>query len=495
MNGEPSRQRGGGGKTNLILAASLIAVCGFAYWLELRKTPQMKREQENSQRLVDIDQNREVELVKVFDRAKGLDVEMRCKAHCKLSEPNADWAITMPIAFKADESNVGTFITGVMASTVQETLPLEGDLDTSLQQFGLGKTKREEQKTQIKFTKDAEPYTIYLGDNAAVGENMYVYVTGPNVKKNVVRIVPSFLKNNVSRNLSYWRSKRLFNFSVSEVEGIALKNPAGTVALKREGADWYLPGKRLADNEAVDTFLTGLVFMNAQEFVSDDKNVDRKKFDIPVSRGHFSLSLKTAKSPDLTVEVYDFVKDKQPKLYGVLSDRNFIVSLERTNAERFAKKEDAFRFHNLLTAAEKQGIAQIKLRLAGKDSFDFKLDGTAWKLVSGTLESFDPASVDRALIKVGAARVAEFLGKKPVPKGTPELSSWTLLDKDGKKVREFSQFAMVGQGDYYVKLATGELAKMERGSGSAIPSKIADFKAPVAAPAHPQAPQAQPAHH
>ncbi len=493
MKGESGRQRSGGGKTNLILAAALIVVCGFAYWLELRKTPQLKRDQENSTRLMEIDQSREVEFVKIFDRARNVDVEMRCKAHCKLSEPNAEWLITSPISFKADESNVGTFITGVMASTIQETLRLEGDIDTKLQDYGLGKVKREEQKAIIKFAKDTEPYTVYLGENAAVGENMYVYVTGPGTKKDVVRIVPSFLKNNVDRDLSYWRSKRLFTFAASEVEGIQLKNPSGTIDLKREGADWFLPGKRLADNEAVDTFLTGLVFMNAQDFVSDDKQKDRAKFDIPVSRGHFSLKLKIAKSPDLTIEIYDFVKAGKPKMYGVFSDKNFIVSLERTNAERFTKKEAAFRFHNLLTAAEKQGVAQVSVKLAGKNSYSFKLEGMTWKVVSGSVDKFDPASVDRALVKVGAARVAEFLGQKPVPKGIPELSSWTLLDKEGKKLREFAQYALVGQGDYYVKLATGELAKLERGSGSAIPTRTADFQVPAPVPTPAQ--QAQPAHH
>ena len=494
MKEKTTRQRGGG-NTNLILAALLVVVCTFAYWLEVRKAPQQKRDQESGSHLVNIDQTREVESVKVFDRVRGIDVELHCKAHCKLSEPNAEWVITAPLAFPADESNVGTFITGVMASTVQETLKLEGDIDTALQPFGLGKVKREEQKAVIKFAKDAEPYTIYLGENAAVGDNMYVYVTGPETKKDVVRIVPGYLKNNVQRNLSYWRSKRLFNFATSEVEGFRLTNPAGTVELTRVGTEWYLSGKRLADNEAVDTFITGLAFMNALEFVSDDKEKDRKKFDIPVSRGHFSLVLKIAKRPDLALEVYDFTKDGQPRLYALLSDKNFIVTLERTNADKFTKKDEAFRYHNLLTAAEKQGVAQVNVRLAGNENFSFKLENMAWKLAMGKIESFDPTSVDRALSKVGAARVAEFLGKKPVPKGTPELSSWTLLDKEGKKLREFAQYALVGQGDYYVKLATGELAKMERGSGAMIPSKVADFKVPVAVPpTSVPAQQAQPAH-
>ncbi|MBI3543519.1 MAG: DUF4340 domain-containing protein [Deltaproteobacteria bacterium] len=484
MSPEPTRQRPKSSATNLILAALLFLVCGFAYWLEIRKKPASHHEEDLKKRLVVIDDNVEAEWLKLHAPDKNVDVELKCVSHCRLSEANAEWVLTSPLSFKADASNVGTFISGVMAMTVHESLPLDGgDLENKLKEFGLDKPMREKHFASIKFKKDAEPYTVYLGDNAAVGENMYVYFTGPGVKSDAVRIVPSYARTNVERSVSYWRSKKLFDFATSEVEGLTLKNPRGTISLAKEGSNWHLAGGQPADNEAVDTYVTGLVFLNAYEYESDNKAKDAAKLGIKPSTPHYTLDIKVAKRSPIRFEVYDFVKDGQPKVYGVLSDKSYIVSLERTAVERFTKKAESFRFHNLLSAAEKEQIGAIKVSFAGKDKYELKLDGGTWKLVSGKIESFDAASVDQALTKLGSARVAEFLGNRPVPAATPLLSSWKLVGKDGQAVREFSAYANLGQGDYYVKLSNGELAKMERGSGSAIPTKAGDFQAQAPVPA------------
>lgn len=475
----PTHRGTGGMRTNLVLALVLITVASFAYWFEFRKKGELQRVEEARTKLIPLDQSKEAESVRIVDAEKGLDLEMRCKEHCGLSDPAARWDIVSPIAFKADEGNVGTFITSVTAATIQETLPLEGDIDTRLQTYGLGKVKRDQRRAVIRFKGDPQPYTIYVGDNSAVGDNTYVYVSGPGQKPDVARIIPAYLKTSMQRALSYWRAKRLFEFATSEVDGFTLVNPAGRAELSRDQGNWYLPGKRLADNEAVDTFLTGLAFMNAHEYVSDDKTKDRGRLKLP-SKPKYSLSIKIAKRSDVILDVYDVLEDKAPKLYAMLGDRNFIVELDRTNAEKFGKKEEAFRFHNLVTPAEKQEIRRVRLVL-GKEKYEFQGEGAQWSLASGKIERFDPASVDQALTKVGAARVAEFLGKQPVPAGVPELSSWGLLDKDGKTLRTFAVHGDAEKGDYYVKLSTGELGKLERGSGSAIPTKAADFQKQAAA--------------
>lgn len=474
-------------KTNLILAALLISVCGFAYWLEVRKKPEMRKADEEKGRLLALDDTTEVESVTVVDREKNVDIELKCSANCRLNQPNSEWRIVKPISFKADEANVGTFITGLAASNVVETLPVEGDIDSKLQEFGLGKSKREETKVVLKLKKDAEPYTLFVGENAAVGENMYVYFTGPGQKKDVVKIVPSYLKTNMQRDVSYWRSKKLFEFATSEVEGIKLQAPKGTIEVTRDGSNWFLqPGKRPADNESVDTFITGLVFMNAQEFLSDRKDEDRSKLGIPASKPHYNLTIKVAKKPQVNVEIYDFVRDKEPKLYAVFADRPYIVQLERNHAEKFAKGEDAFRMRNLLTSTEKAELGAFTVKLGGKESYEFKNDKGKWSLVSGKIDKVSPEAIDQALTKLGSARVAEFMGKRPLPKDTPELSRWKLIAQDGKPLRELVIYGSRARNEYYVRLPSGEFAKLEATSSSVVPATAVDFQ--QGASAQPTAP-------
>lgn len=472
-------------KTNLILALALIVLSSLAYWYEFRKKGQLERAEEAKTRLISVDQNREVESIQIIDKEKEVEVQMRCKEHCKLNDPGAYWEITSPVQFKADESNVGTFITSVGAAKIQETLMLDGDVEGRLKDYGLGKDQRGRLQAAIKFKIDPEPYLISIGDNSAVGENVYVYLQGPGQPLNAVRIVPGHLKTSVQRDLDYWRSKRLFNFAASEIEGVSLKNPAGQTVLQRESGNWFLAGagKTMADNEAVDTFLTGLVFMNAHSYVSDNKAKDFSKFKMV--KPTYELKLKFAKNPETKLDVYDVLLEKQPKLYATLNGKNFIVELDRTNAEKFTKKSDAFRFHNLISAAEKQETQKLEVRFGGANKVTFTLDGPNWKLESGKIESFEPVSVDQALTKLGAARIAEFLGNKKASKDNPELTQWALTTKDGKLLRQFTFYGSVEKGDYYVALPTGELAKLERGSGSAVPNKIADFQKAAVSPASP----------
>ncbi|MEW6057704.1 MAG: DUF4340 domain-containing protein [Bdellovibrionota bacterium] len=466
-------------KTNLVLAAVLATLSGFAYWYEFQKKGEREKASEAKTKLIALKEDQELESVKIVDKEKNIDIEMRCAESCKLSDPNAKWQITSPIAFKADEGNVGTFATTIASATIQETLPVEGDLETKLKDYGLSKESREQRKVALKFKSDPEPYTVYLGDAAAVGDNIYAYLDRPGAEtkgQNNIFIIPGHVRTTIQRDLSYWRAKRIFPFAASEVRALALKNQNGRVVLNREkDGNWFLSATKPADNEAVDTFVTGLVFMNAQEYVSDNKRKDGAKFGL-AGNPKYSLDVKLADGRAHSLNVHEVLENKEPKLYATLGDKDFVIELDRTHAEKFGKKEEAFRFRNLITTAEKSLIKKVQVTLNSKDRFEFQNEADAWKLASGKLDGFDPASVDQALTRIGAARVAEFLGKKPVPGGNSEVSSWKLFDKEGKLLRTFVIYGTGDKGDYYIKLSTGELGKLERGSGSAIPSKPESFQ-------------------
>lgn len=468
-------------RSNIILAIVLVAISSFAYWYEFRNKSQRVIEEEAKTRLISIAPEVEPESVKIVEKSKAIDIEMRCKENCKLSNASARWDIVSPVQFKADEANVGTFITTITGANIQESLPLEGDIEGALAAFGLGKDRRESSKIVLKFKDKSEPYTIYLGETAAVGDNVYAYVQGPEQKKDVVRIIPGHLRLNMERKLSYWRAKRLFEFVAAEVENIQLQNPSGKVEIKKDGQNWVLAGKRMADNEAVETFLTGVAFMTAKDFPAE-------RVKLP-ARPKYKLTLTPAKKEPVTLSIYDVISANEPKIYATVSGKSFVAELDRTGIEKFAKKADSFRFRNLITAAEKQEVEKVEVTLENKDKVIFERDGAEWKLAAGKIDEFDAASVEQALTKVGSARIAEFNGKKGAPSGAKLLSKWSIGKKGGNGLRAFSVYGSNDKATYYVVLQTGEQALLERGSGSAIPSKAADFKKS----AKPDAQQGQPA--
>lgn len=481
-------------KSNVLLAAVLIALSSFAYWFEFKHKAEKTRDEEAQTRLIRIEPTAEPESVRLVSKEKSLDLEMQCKEHCKLSDPAAQWELLKPIHFRADEANVGTFITTLAGTNIQETLPLEGDKEAALAGFGLGKDKRDNSKAVLKF-KGSAPYTVYFGESSAVGDNMYAYVEGPGQKTDVVRIIPGHLRANMERKLSYWRAKRLFSFLVSEVESVKLVNPSGTVELTKKPTGWVLGGGHMADNEAVETFLTGVAFMTAQDFASDDKKADRAKLNLP-ARPKYELTIKPAKKDAVKLAVYDTIVNRtQPKVFAILADKNFVAELDRPSVERFGKKAESFRFRNLITPAEKIEVEKIEATFGSeKLAFERERD-IGWKLVYGNVEGFDPGAPDQALTKIGSARVAEFNGKRGAPKGAALLSTWKLSKKDGTVLRSFSVYASKDKATYYARLQNDEQAVLERGSGSVIPTKPADFKKGAPAPVTPAGPAAAPHAH
>src|SRR5581483_7037154 len=105
---------------------------------------------------------------------------------------------------------------------------------------------------------------------------------------------------------------------------------------------------------------------------------------------------------------------------------------------------------------------------AGKYEFQSE-DGVSWK---SKIDGFEPNSIAQALDKIAAVRITEFMGKSAIPSGNNEISEWMLKDKAGKSLSSFSLYGASEKGDYYAKLQTGELVKLERGSAAMIFSKL-----------------------
>ncbi|MBI2605336.1 MAG: DUF4340 domain-containing protein [Deltaproteobacteria bacterium] len=502
-------------RTNLYLAFALILLGSFAYWYEVKQKPVQERAQENSKKLFVVDPARAIEKVAIqyADKdgkdhgAKDYSVAIECRENCRLSGVNAKWEIVSPIRFKADEANVGAFVTSLGGAAVSETIPIEGDAEGKLAGFGLGKDRREGRKVTLTYKNDGKApraLAVYVGDDAAVEGSLYAGVQADGSALDRVRMIPSYVKSNLERGLSYWRAKRLFGFAASQVEKMRLTNASGTTELTKQGADWYLPGKRPADNETIDAFLAGLVFMNAVEYVSDDKAKDRAKFKF-AAKPKYKLVMRIAApksveksgegkdgaamagATETTLEIHEGKAGNAAKIFGVLSDRNFIVELDRVGTDKFGKKPLEFSYRYFLTEADRARVRRVRASFYGvgmKESAEFvSEDGRTWKLASGTAPSFDTNAVYEALTKLYGAKIAEYSILKTVPPGNPLISEWELKDKDGKLLRTVAVHGT--SGNYFAKLSGGAaagakeaIAKLESAPAAALPTSLGAFRKP-----------------
>ncbi|MGE4232333.1 MAG: DUF4340 domain-containing protein [Bacteriovoracia bacterium] len=459
-------------KTNLVLAGLLVVLGSFAYWFEFKHRPKKAEVEAKSSKLFVIDENKEVESLKISHGGKQL--EFLCKQNCKVTDSRADWQILQPIQFKADEGNIESFITSVASSFVTETIDIDStkDVESSLSAFGLSSKTKDKEKVEIKLAGEAQPIIVYVGDKAAVGENTYL------MTDEKVKLASAGFKNVLERDLNYWRSKRLFHIGASEITALELTNKYGKISLIRENGNWFIKEgakTEAADNEIVDTFLTGLVFMNASKYVSDNKSKDRTKFRIP-SKPKFFVSFVTGEKKNSTehdIAIFETFLDKQPKLFATVKGQDYIVELDRGGIDRFSKRAEDFKFRNLLTREQKEKIQALDLTI-GKEKLSFSKQANQWKITSGKLENFEPEKVEDSIKRVFTARRGDVV--KTVPKGTKPISDWKFFDENKKLIKSISIYVKDDRGDFYLKKLDGGFFKLDRTSTLPIPMTIGFFQ-------------------
>lgn len=489
-------------KTNLVLAFVLFILGTFYYWYEYQKKPALDKIEETKKKIFTVDQSAELESIQVRykDKEKSYDIDFECKDNCKMSATNSKWYIVNPIKFAADDANLGSLLSSLSTLSVTESIPIEGDLEKNLEKFGLSKDKRENSRVTVKYK--SQTVTLYIGDDTAIDGSVYAYVEAQGLSNDRVRMIPSYVKGYLTRSLSYWRNKKLFNFASSQIERIVLTNPNNSVPIEltKEGTEWFLPYKVPADNEVIDTFTTGIAFMNAKEYVSDSKNKDRTKFKFAnKAKYRMQLSVGASKTDTslaahkVTLEIYEGsppsanenatkagdIQTTPTNLYAVLSDKDFIVELDKPSTDKFAKKLSEFKYKYLLFGKDKENIRKIKASFHKANNFvDMKADdANVWTVSSPSgIENFDSNSFNETVKKFGNIKFLEFLTSDKMPAGYAEESTWELRDSKGKALRTFGiwRSEKSAGSDIYLKSSDkffgGEIVKLEKQSSSWIPS-------------------------
>lgn len=478
---EPAERRSkprGASKTNLILAAVLVALALFAYWYELKQKPERQKLEDAKGKLFNFDQTREAESLSILDSIHKTKANFVCERDCKLNSPNPLWNIKQPIEARADDTAVGSFISALSNAVVSETLPLEGDIEKALAGFGLSRDMRGMKSTVIKFKDNTMHYSLYFGDVTAVGDNVYVWATGPGIDSKVVKIIPTYIREYLKRSLSYWRNKKMFTLATSQIDRFVLKNSSGEMEFKKEKGDWFYKDGKQADNEAIDTFLTGVVFLNAKDYVSDNKQADAAKHGV-AGKPSSEVKVFTADQPNgIKLSVFDIKKGNSAKIYGTVSTSPSIVEFDKASVDKFSKKSSAFRLKALLTSADKTELAEVQLSLGkAKEKYTFTTqDHQNWTLGKTNIESFDPTSVETALQKIGTARISEFVESKQIPAGTELLSHWIFKTKQGRVIRSFEVLGSTQKGEYFAKFENGDVARLAKAAAANIPARLTDFQ-------------------
>jgi hypothetical protein len=476
-------------RTNLILFLILICVSGFVYWFEIKHKPQKEKLEENRKKLLALDSKKELKTLTIQYKPSNLSLVLECIQNCATEDAGSKWEIKSPIQFPADETATGAFITSLSNAVVNDKFNIEQDLEAELSKYGLKKEQRDEKKVSLEF-KDNQKINVYFGESTPVGGNLYTYVEEGDKKISTIFMIPESVIFNLSKGLNYWRSKRLFNFAGTQVYGIKLKNDKNFIELERKERDWYFKNGERADAPTVDTFITGIVYFNALDYVSDNKAKDGVKFFSPNPKYSLELSLKE-KDDKFNKIKFDIYEEKNfktksnkniatplPKLYGVISNKDFIVEIDRASIEKFNKTRLQFKdkqiiIHDVLKKIE---FADVKLKDGKTISLQFDKFGKTSLVQEEKGRTFDVKKYDQFLNKLSAARIIEFKEDGKLPKNFVLYSSWSFKDSLKKEITSFEVYGEdKSSSEIYIKFKSKDVGRFDSSSGVVFPSKYDDF--------------------
>ena len=234
-------------RKSLLMLVILLLLGGYIYFVEV---PHEKKEAEEK-KLVVLDKEAIGEIALTFpERAVTL----------KKTE-TGKWRITQPVEADADESTVNNLITAVVDAEVKRTLD---EVPQDLTVYGLN-TPVVKMKLGLKDGKSLP--LVAIGKDTPVGFSTYAQKEG----EQKILLVPQTLRMGLQKEVKDLRDRAIWAFSDNEVKKVEIHTANTEIVLNKADGNWMLekPTVAKADNTEVQTFLSNLRSIRAQDFLED----------------------------------------------------------------------------------------------------------------------------------------------------------------------------------------------------------------------------------
>jgi len=216
--------------------------------------------------------------------------------------------------------------------------------------------------------------------------------------------------------------------------------------------------KRAGDQDGIEGVISGAVFLNAKDYISEKKDSREGKAALAGLNPVFDLELKT-KTIQKRLRVYE----KKKAFYGTLEDQDPIFEIDSLSFDKLDKPLEELHVSKLISVADRYALTSLQIEMKGTKSFKqevLKEPTGAWKIVGvesarGRVEGI----LDRLTSKIvkgfaGPAPGAEILkitfGKSPKEpvhqfefwKNGKRLFARDLTSSERETVELMSDFSM-----------------------------------------------------
>lgn len=413
-------------KLPLFLSALLAGGGSLVYWYHYSKRPaQEKAETQQKKPLALPSDETQISMIKVKS-AKGL-IELKCEdlaaKNCK-SSTVGNWKVSHPVELKGDGANVKEFLTSAASVVSTDMIDLKEETPEKrkalLQEYGLSDDQRAQLNTQFVelITEDGKRITAWFGTEHPLGDKFFVArsVDGQ-VQDQSIYLISSYYRNNLTRELTYFRDKTLFEFSRGEVDRFEAKTQHGNLVGKKVEGLWTVNGME-ADHDMVDTLLAAIGKTSAKEFPEASATTGAKK----LVRYDFSI-----KDKNLWIELFEKTQGGTKQASGTkqffakVSTRPEMVEVDSLLESQINKKAADLRKRSIMGDAEKVTATLAAIEPSDSNTpWEFELKNGAWIAKNSQLK-LDINKLKELLDGLTQVRVQEFTAKIPSGKNPSVL--------------------------------------------------------------------------
>lgn len=444
----------------LSLALALGALWPLASWYELKQRPKQEKAELEGKKLFDLSG----QTVKSYTVNNGKEVlELSCSDFAqKLCKPgeNSKWELSQPVKAKADDTNANEFLSAVNNLTATEIISLTDETAEKraalLKEYGLDPASRA-LATNRKITVATEkgPWIAYLGLAHPVSEGIFAVVEKPastqgtgQIDENKIFLVPSWFKDSIEHDLTYWRNKKLLTVTSSEVESFTLESKkAGSIQGKRKEGGWILQTKNeemSGDIENIDSLLAGAASLVGKSIAADNKNDEKAKGILKDYQNILTLTLvkKKENAADVSapIELKFFGKDTgtTDRLFALASNLDSLFEMELDSTSRLDKSLKDLRLVKLITSMERFSAKKLsfKGKPLGSDPLTLVNQDGKW-LLEKTKAEAQSDKVQTLLEKLSGNRIQDFIADASAKASPADEIELTLSDEKNNPKRQF----------------------------------------------------------
>jgi hypothetical protein len=225
----------------LLVATVVLAVlAGVLYWSDHRKSSaEAAKPAEATPSILKLDEN----------SITKLELKKKDAPAIVLANNGADWQITEPKPFSADQSTVSTMVESVASLNSERMVD---EKDSNPQRYGLEPPALELDITQ----KDNETRRLLLGDDTPTGGALYAALAGdPRVFT-----IPEYKKGSIDKSLNDLRDKRLLTVNTAKIASLELAGKNGEIEFAHTKDGWQIlkPKPMRTDGSAVSELVEKL---------------------------------------------------------------------------------------------------------------------------------------------------------------------------------------------------------------------------------------------